>query len=220
LSYGYVANNTALGPDPARENQIEGLTATAEKGFYGGCAEFLAGPYGRNCDDADSGTLNYISIRYGGFNLSANNEINGLTLGGVGRETEIDYIDVFNNKDDSIEFFGGTAGVKHLISANSGDDGFDFDEGSAGRAQFVFTLQGTPGAEKSDKGFEQDSGDQPDNALPFAIPDDLQRDRSRAWASRQTYTGQADEHRDALARQRRRAPLQFRVSRTSAGPRR
>ena len=44
LSYGYVANNTLAGPDPARENQIEGLTATAEKGFYGGCAEFLAGP--------------------------------------------------------------------------------------------------------------------------------------------------------------------------------
>ena len=170
LSYGYVANNTAAGPDPARENQIEGLTATAEKGFYGGCAEFLAGPYGRNCDDSDSGTLNYVSIRYGGFNLSANNEINGLTLGGVGRETEIDYIDVFNNKDDSIEFFGGAAGVKHLISANSGDDGFDFDEGFRGRAQFVFTMQGTPGADKSDKGFEQDSGISPDNAQPFAIP--------------------------------------------------
>lgn len=108
FSYGYVANNTSAGPNPARENQIEGLTATAEKGFYGG------------------------------FNLSANNEINGLTLGGVGRETEIDYIDVFNNKDDSIEFFGGAVGVKHLISANSGDDGFDFDEGFRGQAQFVF----------------------------------------------------------------------------------
>ncbi len=170
LSYGYVANNTLAGPNPARENQIEGLTATAEKGFYGGCSEFLAGPYGRNCDDSDSGTLNYVSIRYGGFNLSANNEINGLTLGGVGRETEIDYIDVFNNKDDSIEFFGGAVGVKHLISANSGDDGFDFDEGFRGQAQFVFTMQGTPGADKSDKGFEQDSGISPDGSQPYAIP--------------------------------------------------
>jgi hypothetical protein len=170
LSYGHVANNTAAAPDPARENQIEGLTAVSEKGFYGGCAEFLAGPYGRNCDDSDSGTLTYVSIRYGGFNLSANNEINGLTLGGVGRETEIDYIDIFNNKDDSIEFFGGAANVKHLISANSGDDGFDFDEGFRGKAQFLFTLQGTPGADKSDKGFEQDSGISPDNSQPFAIP--------------------------------------------------
>ena len=170
LSYGYVANNTAAAPDPARENQIEGLTAVAEKGFYGGCSEFLVAPFGRNCDDSDSGIMTYVSIRYGGFNLSANNEINGLTLGGVGRETELDYIDVFNNKDDSIEFFGGAANIKHLISANSGDDGFDFDEGFRGKAQFVFTLQGTPGADKSDKGFEQDSGISPDNSLPFAIP--------------------------------------------------
>ncbi len=170
LSYGYVANNTVAGPNPARENQIEGLTATSEKGFYGGCSEILAGPYGRNCDDSDSGTLNFVSIRYGGFNLSANNEINGLTLGAVGRETEIDYVDIFNNKDDSIEFFGGAAGVKHLISANSGDDSFDFDEGFRGYAQFLFTMQGTPGADKSDKGFEQDSGISTDASQPYAIP--------------------------------------------------
>jgi hypothetical protein len=170
LSYGYVANNTAGAPDPAREFQIEGLTATAEKGFYGGCSELLAGPYGRNCDDSDSGTLNYVSIRYGGFNLSANNEINGLTLGGVGRETEIDYVDVFNNKDDSVEFFGGAANVKHFVSANAGDDGLDYDEGWRGRVQFLFTMQGTPGTDKSDKGFEQDGGTGVDNSQPFAIP--------------------------------------------------
>ena len=189
LSYGYVANGTAVAPDPAKENQIEGLTATAEKGFYGGCSEFIAGPYGRNCDDSDSGVMTYVSIRYGGFNLSANNEINGLTLGGVGRETEIDYIDVFNNKDDSIEFFGGTANVKHLVSANSGDDGFDFDEGYRGKAQFVFTLQGTPGADKSDKGFEQDSGISPDNAFPFAIPTIYNSTVVGLGAQKTTYTG-------------------------------
>jgi hypothetical protein len=188
LSYGYLANGTVAGPNPAQENQIEGLTATAEKGFYGGCAEFLAGPYGRNCDDSDSGTLNFVSIRYGGFNLSANNEINGLTLGGVGRETEIDYIDIFNNKDDSIEFFGGAVNVKHVISANSGDDGFDFDEGWRGRAQFVFTLQGTPGSDKSDKGFEQDSGLTGDNSQPFAIPTIYNATVVGLGAQKTTYT--------------------------------
>ena len=189
LSYGYVANATAAAPDPAKENQIEGLTAVSEKGFYGGCSEFLAGPYGRNCDDSDSGVLTYVSIRYGGFNLSANNEINGLTLGGVGRETELDYIDVFNNKDDSIEFFGGAANIKHLVSASSGDDGFDFDEGFRGKAQFVFTLQGTPGADKSDKGFEQDSGISPDNAQPFAIPTIYNVTAVGLGAQKPTYTG-------------------------------
>ena len=189
LSYGYVANGTGVAPDPAKENQIEGLTAVSEKGFYGGCQEFIAGPYGRNCDDSDSGVVTYVSIRYGGFNLSPNNEIKGLTLGGVGRETELDYIDVFNNKDDSIEFFGGTANIKHLISANSGDDGFDFDEGYRGKAQFVFTLQGTPGADKSDKGFEQDSGISPDNSFPYAIPTLYNMTVVGLGGVKQTYTG-------------------------------
>ena len=114
--------------------------------------------------------MTYVSVRYGGFNLSANNEINGLTLGGVGRETDLDFIEVVNNKDDGVEFFGGAAQIKHLISANGGDDGLDFDEGWRGKVQFVFVLQGTPGADKSDKGFEQDGGTVADASLPFAIP--------------------------------------------------
>jgi hypothetical protein len=170
LGYGYVATNTVAAADPAKEQQIEGLTALAEKGFYGGCSEFLAGPYGRNCDDSDSGTMTYISVRYGGFNLSANNEINGLTLGGVGRETDLDYIEVINNKDDGVECFGGAPQVKHLIAANGGDDGFDYDEGYRGKVQFFFEIQGTPGADKSDKGFEQDGGTIADASLPLAIP--------------------------------------------------
>ena len=170
LGYGYVSNNTAAGPDPARENQIEGLTATAEKGFYGGCAEFLAGPYGRNCDDGDSGTMTYVTIKHGGFNLSANNEINGISLGGVGRSTTLDYLEVFSTKDDFIEFFGGAANVKHLIGVVGGDDGLDFDEGWRGHSQFFFEVQGTPGSDKNDKGFEQDSGISPDDSQPFAIP--------------------------------------------------
>lgn len=55
--------------------------------------------------------MTYVTVKRGGFKLSADNEINGLTLGGVGRETDIDYIEVFNNKDDSIEFFGGAAAL-------------------------------------------------------------------------------------------------------------
>jgi len=170
LSTGYVATNTVAAVDPAKEQQIEGLTALGEKGFYGGCSEFLVGPYGRNCDDSDSGTMTYVSVRYGGFNLSANNEINGLTLGGVGRETDLDFIEVINNKDDGVELFGGAAQIKHLISANGGDDGIDYDEGWRGKVQFAFVLQGTPGADKSDKGFEQDGGTVADASLPFAIP--------------------------------------------------
>ncbi|HKY32599.1 MAG TPA: hypothetical protein VJV23_08700 [Candidatus Polarisedimenticolia bacterium] len=160
LGRGYVANNTLSGPLSSREVQIEGLTPAGGLGFYGNGGD----------DDDDSGTMTYVSIRYGGFNLSANNEINGLTLGGVGRQTDLDFIEVFQNKDDAFEFFGGTVSAKHLIAAVGGDDGIDYDEGWRGKLQFVFLMQGTPGADKSDKGGEHDGGNNPDGSLPLTIP--------------------------------------------------
>ncbi|MGH3864269.1 hypothetical protein [Actinokineospora sp.] len=160
LGRTYVANNTLAGPDATREVQIEGLTAAGGLGLYGN---------GGN-DDDDSGTMSYVSIRYGGFNVSANNEINGLTLGAVGRQTDLDHIEVFQNKDDGVEFFGGTVNLHHLVVANVGDDSIDYDEGFRGRLQHVFALQGTPGTDRSDKGAEQDGGNNPDGSQPFAIP--------------------------------------------------
>ncbi len=99
LGRGYVASNTVAGPNPARSVQIEGLVADGVNGLYGGCSGFPAEfPGALGCDDDDSGWLKYVSIRYGGFGLAANNEINGVTLGGVGRETDIDYVEVFQNQ--------------------------------------------------------------------------------------------------------------------------
>ena len=172
LGRSYVANNTLAGPDPTREFQIEGLTASGGLGLYGNCAAAYGNPPSpiSICDDDDSGSLSYISIRYGGFNLSANNEINGLTLGGVGRGTALDHIEVFQNKDDLVEFFGGAANIKYFMGGNGGDDGIDFDEGWRGKIQYAFVMQGTPGADKSDKGSEQDGGNAPDGSQPRAIP--------------------------------------------------
>ncbi|HEX6851274.1 MAG TPA: hypothetical protein VF139_07675, partial [Candidatus Polarisedimenticolaceae bacterium] len=170
LGYGYVANNTAGAVNPAREVQIEGLTAVGGAGLYGNCQAFLAGPYGRNCDDGDSGSLRYFRISYGGFNLSANNEINGVTLGGVGRNTTIERFEVYQTKDDAIEFFGGAANIKYAALTNHGDDGVDYDEGWRGKAQFVFQMQNVPGTEVTDKGGEWDGGNNPDASLPKTIP--------------------------------------------------
>jgi hypothetical protein len=171
LGRGYVANNTAAAVDPTREVQIEGLDPSGGLGLYGNCAAVYGNPPNplRICDDDDSGTINYLSIRYGGFNLSANNEINGLTLGGVGRSTDIDYVEVLNEKDDFVECFGGAASLKHVIGINGGDDGLDTDEGWRGKAQFVFVVQGTPGTDKNDKGGEWDGGNGPDESQPLAI---------------------------------------------------
>lgn len=114
-----------LGKSPisasSTEIQIEGIPTTDANGLYGGS------------DPTDnSGTLKYISIRHGGANIGNGNEINGLTLGGVGNGTNIDNIEVIGNQDDGIEFFGGSVNVTNLLVVNSGDDAVDIDQAWSG----------------------------------------------------------------------------------------
>lgn len=122
--------------------QVEGLT--------------LGGQYGGNLPDDDSGVLEFVRIEYAGNELAPGNELNGLTLAGVGRGTTIDHVQVRQSSDDCFEFFGGTVDVKRLICQSSGDDAFDWDYGYSGRMQFLLLQQGgtTHGA---DHGFEGDN---------------------------------------------------------------
>ncbi|NOY77580.1 MAG: T9SS type A sorting domain-containing protein [Calditrichaeota bacterium] len=141
----------------ARVGQIEGIPSTEPRGAYGGT------------DDNDtSGVMKYVSIRYGGTDISAGNEINGLTFGAVGRGTVIDYIEVLNNKDDGYEWFGGTVQTKHLISAFNADDGFDYDEGFRGKGQFWFVIQSDVLGNRMG---EHDGGTVPEDGTPYAIPE-------------------------------------------------
>ena len=103
------------------EFQIEGIPAEETNGLYGGN------------DPADnSGTIKYVSIRHGGTSIGEDNEINGLTLGGVGTGTTISHVEVVGNQDDGIEFFGGTVNASNLIVWGQGDDGLDIDQSYAG----------------------------------------------------------------------------------------
>lgn len=104
--------------------------------------------------------MTYISIRHGGEVIGANNEINGLTLGSVGRATTIHHIEVMSNLDDGIEFFGGTVDLKYASVLFSDDDSFDWDLNWSGRGQFwvsIKTDQAT--AAGGDNGFESDGDD-------------------------------------------------------------
>jgi len=101
--------------------QIEGIPTSDQNGLYGGT----------NTHD-NSGILKYISIRHGGANIGSGNEINGLTLGGVGFGTTIENIEVVANQDDGIECFGGTVNLTNVVSWNVGDDGFDTDQSWSG----------------------------------------------------------------------------------------
>lgn len=95
-------------------------------------ASDLAGLYGGNNNNDNSGIFQYVSIRHGGTEIGEGNEINGLTLGCVGDGTIIDNIEVMDNVDDGIEFFGGTVNATNLLIWGQGDDGLDIDQGFAG----------------------------------------------------------------------------------------
>jgi len=152
-----ILGKASLNSTPG-QTAIEGIPTTEARGIYGG-----------GTDDADnSGTLKYVSIRHGGAVIGADNEINGLTLGGVGSGTIIDYVEVFANKDDGIEWFGGTVSVTHAVVGLCGDDSLDYDEGWNGQNnQFILIYQDPSGG---DRGGEHDGGTSPETGSPFATP--------------------------------------------------
>ena len=128
----------------------------------------LRGIYGGDdCHDS-SGIMRYVSIRNGGFNLSADNEINGLTMGGVGSGTVLEYIEVIAGQDDGFEWFGGTVNSKYLLSAYNNDDAFDYDQGFCGLGQFWAVVM-ADNSNDGDKGGEFDGDDQA-GAKPYAVP--------------------------------------------------
>ncbi|MFT4532777.1 MAG: hypothetical protein ACJA1A_000449 [Saprospiraceae bacterium] len=133
--------------DGDTETQIEGIPADVAYGKYGGDNE-----------SDNSGSLCFISIRHGGALIGADNEINGLTLGGVGSGTTINNIEVVANLDDGIEFFGGTVNVTNALVAYQGDDAIDIDMNYSGTIDNVYIIHG---GDDTDEAFEIDG---PENA--------------------------------------------------------
>ncbi len=118
-------------PSAGNYGEMEGLVASLDTRYGGGN------------DADDSGTLTFCSFRYGGDNsLGLGIELNGLSLGGIGRGTDIHHIDIMNNIDDGIEIWGGTVNLRHLNIWNIGDDSIDIDQGWRGKAQFGLIVQG------------------------------------------------------------------------------
>ena len=130
------------------ELQIEGIPTSDTNGLYGGSVA-----------DDNSGSFQYISIRHGGAEIGEGNEINGLTLGGVGSGTTVNQIEVLGNVDDGIEFFGGTVNATNLLVWGQGDDAIDIDQAYAGTIDGALVV--LTGA--SDHGFEIDG---PEGSAP------------------------------------------------------
>lgn len=144
LGQAFISTVNAEGVN-AGTNQIEGFAA-AGTASYDGDSIPDATQYGVSTNfprnDADnSGTIRYVSIRHGGYEFETGREINGLTLGGVGSGTTIEFVEVFANQDDGIEFFGGRVNTRNMVMAFNQDDSFDIDEGYRATNQFWLCIQ-------------------------------------------------------------------------------
>ncbi len=130
----------------ASEKQIEGIPSSVSEGLYGGS------------DPTDnSGSFTYCSIRFTGQQLGPGNELQGLTLGGVGSGTTINHVESINSADDGVEIFGGTVNISNFIVLNPDDDGYDADQGWSGTASnLVYIGAAVDAGFNSDHPFELD----------------------------------------------------------------
>jgi len=147
-----------LGNAPVNEPNasIEGLAEAESRGFFGGT------------DANDScGVVEYARIEFAGFEVYRDNELNGLTLGGCGRNTIIRNVQVHRSLDDGIEMFGGNVDLKNIVVSGAGDDSIDWDWGWTGNVQFA-VIQQHPNA--GDSAFEGDNNGNDHEALPRSEP--------------------------------------------------
>ena len=117
--------------------------------------------FGGTNDAHSSGTLKYVRIEYTGKAVNPGDEVNGLSLYGVGSGTTIDYVQIVRGLDDAFEFFGGTVNCKHLIAYNCADDDFDMDDGYRGKIQFAISVK--------DKAFTDNKGTSGDVSNNFEV---------------------------------------------------
>ncbi|MUU79325.1 T9SS type A sorting domain-containing protein [Winogradskyella endarachnes] len=136
-----LLGNNVTGSGTTGTDNIEGIASGQTWTEYGGTAT-----------DDSSGSLKYISIRHGGATIANGDEINGLTLGGVGNGTIIENIEIISNTDDGIEFFGGNVNVNNLLVYNQTDDAIDIDQAYSGTITNAYVAMGAV----SDNVFEID----------------------------------------------------------------
>jgi len=121
-------------------------------------------------DDSDSsGTLRYVVVKHAGYEIAPDNELNGITFGAVGSGTKVEYIQVHENADDGVEFFGGTVNAKYLVLTSNKDDSVDWDNGFRGNLQYVL-VKHAPGNGEANRGIEGDNDGSTPNKLPQSNP--------------------------------------------------
>ena len=156
--------------------------------------------YGGNNPHDSSGILRYVQVRYSGYVFTEGREVNAFTMQSVGDGTVLDYLQAYRGGDDGIEFFGGTANLRHMVVTDGGDDSIDWDEGWSGKAQFAYSKTGTGFGE--DNGFESSNQNENQDATPRAMPTDLQLHLHR-WSDRRRRHPLEGRHRRPSGQWRR-----------------
>lgn len=147
----------------ASYNGVQG-TGSVEGGVN--TAEGL-GLFGGTNDDDNSGILRYVRIEYAGYAYLPDNELNGLTLAGVGKSTTVDYVEIYKANDDAIECFGGNVNLKHTVFISTLDDDFDTDNGWSGNVQFGIVIRDSAIADISkSESFESDNDANGSSLMP------------------------------------------------------
>jgi len=123
--------------------------------------------FGGNQADDNSGVLKYVQVKYAGFEVRPNEELNGISMLGVGSGTIVDYVQVHAGLDDGVEMFGGTVQMKHLVLTSNSDDSLDWGSGWTGKAQYVVIKQAL---DDGDRGIEADNNPDNNDALPRSKP--------------------------------------------------
>ena len=188
------SNGTSTNPVifTSRED-LEGNVTSASRGLWGGlilngrapinsCDDATAvggsvdceasgeggtGNFGGATPDDDSGNLLFTQVLYAGFEITNSNELNGIAFQGVGSGTTVDSIQVHNNADDGVEFFGGTVNVSRALLTGNDDDSIDWTDGWVGSLQFAVVQQG---AANGDQGIEADNNGDDNFAEPVSNP--------------------------------------------------
>ncbi len=143
---------------------LNGSAPTNVPGEQPPTGEGGSGEYGGDNPADSSGALTFMQVRYAGYNFNEEDELNGIAFQATGSGTLVDYIQVHNNADDGIEFFGGTTSAKHVLLTGNEDDAVDWTEGWNGKLQFVAVRQ----SNDSDHCIEADSNGDNNDLEPRA----------------------------------------------------
>ncbi|WP_300381571.1 hypothetical protein [Henriciella sp.] len=151
------------------DSTATGGTAGCEKSGEGS-----SGLFGGGTPDDNSGRLRYTRVQYAGVRLTNDDELNGIAFQGVGSGTEVSYVQVANNLDDGIEWFGGNVSADHVVVTGVGDDSLDWTDGWQGSLQYAIAYPGVAGAEGAmsgdPRGIEGDNRDGDNDKEPFSTP--------------------------------------------------